>query len=447
MMEPKNVRPIRNSSKLAAGELYRTIVLAMNGEDGGLLPDFPTCYKLIEPAPGVKLVVTVGEGDVIEEVNAEKVVNCITQYTIKELGGIPAYAFTYRQSLDCMRFWRSATKSIPSNKVEAFRWSDEPGFTFHRLPWPKGVTGPTPTWDTLLNGFSNKEAIKCFFGSLFFEDSNNQQYLWIYGTGNDGKGSLNRFLARVFGNSYASKSPPMRGDKFWTHGLLNKRLIVFPDCNNQSFITSGLFKSITGGDVIGVEAKGQMAFSVLLICKLLILSNGKPAVSSEKSDRRRLIYSEAKDRQEDLWEKDFEPRLWAEGGAFLSSCIALYLEKCPNREPIKADHTEIEEHIQEEVEVSFHEILSANFFISFDGQDSIYWLTPIELERKLKPILPQYYKRMEFRNWLERVHGIKKKTVREATGFPKKLIGLKAKDEIDQHITSTRGHKEPQWAY
>ena len=150
-----------------------------------------------------------------------------------------------------------------------------------------------------------------------------QQYVWLHGKGNEGKGSLNRFLQRVFGPAYCSKQPNESGDKFWTHELLGKRLVVFPDCNDQKFVTSGLFKSMTGGDPVAVEAKGEMSYTTRLNAKYLVLSNEKPQISSEKADKRRIIYCEIAPR-EDLIDLNFEARLWDEGGAFLGKCWSLY---------------------------------------------------------------------------------------------------------------------------
>jgi phage/plasmid-associated DNA primase len=152
----------------------------------------------------------------------------------------------------------------------------------------------------------------------------------MYGQGKDGKGTLNRFLARVFGGAFCAKTPPAKGDKFWTFGLIGKRLVSFADCDDTKFVASGLFKSLTGGDPMPVEAKKQMAFTYMPVAKYLFFSNRKPEISSERSDQRRIIYCEFKPADV-VDEAGFQERLWEEGGAFLTNCIVKYAEA--HREP------------------------------------------------------------------------------------------------------------------
>ena len=184
--------------------------------------------------------------------------------------------------------------------------ADTAPLAFTRLPW-HAADDITPTWDLIISRMSNADAFTAWVGSLFDETSYQQQYVWLHGKGNEGKGCINRFLMRVFGPAYCAKQPKERGDKFWTHDLLGKRLVVFPDCNDSAFVASGLFKSMTGGDPIPVEAKGEMAYTTRLAAKYLIISNERPDLSSETADRRRIIYCEMTGRD------DAEAHLEAEG--------------------------------------------------------------------------------------------------------------------------------------
>ncbi len=203
------------------------------------------------------------------------------------------------------------------------------------MPWDP-EPGPTPTWDDLLSRASAPEALCAYLGSLFVDASDRQQYLWIYGEGNDGKGSLFRFLHRCFGVAFGNEYVPEGKDKFWTAGLLNKRIVIFPDCNEYGFITTGLFKSLTGGDPVRMEFKGKQSFTALINTKFIYGSNERPKISGERSDLRRLIYCEMKSWVGDA-DSNYESRLWDEGGAFIHKCLEAYKKASPQHAAIVVD--------------------------------------------------------------------------------------------------------------
>lgn len=319
------------------------------------------------------------------------------------------YQLTSKEAKAAAEYWSYLVAPVPEPKM--FSWPDETGLTFARLPW-RAVAGDCPTWDRLMARMSNAKAFKAFIGSLFDPLSYLQQYIWLRGEGNDGKGSINRFLSRVLGLAYCSKQPKERGDKFWAHELLGKRLVVFPDCNDQSFVASGFFKTLTGGDPIGVEAKGRMSYTTRLNCKYLILSNERPGVSSEVADLRRLIYCEidARDASEPVPTDDaFEAQLWAEGGAFLASCISEYERGNGTGKPIAVTGDQLKD-IVETNELDFEEVF--DFYFEIDEKDRANWVQPVYLQRVLKQAFKSVKTQREFLSYIERVYGVKKQVVR-----------------------------------
>ncbi len=242
---------------------------------------------------------------------------------------------------------------------------------------------------------------------------------------NDGKGAINRFLAKIFGGAYCAKQPPKVGDKFWTFGLIGKRLVAFPDCNDVRFVTSGLFKSLTGGDPVDVTAK------------YFFYSNEKPKISSEKADTRRIIYCEFEPTPL-ISDPTFEDRLWEEGGAFLARCIDSYTSAHPTPGPIVCEQPQLADWLSV-VEERFEVIYEQHFCRPAHPHDTVTGLNGLTWEEvqqraiaplRMQQILAHYFRSSvqsgEFLKWLEVKHGVKKKTLHLSrdTHQPKVYVGL-----------------------
>ncbi len=383
---------------------------------------FPWRYYTFEPEAGNRLLLKESCGEVVQMVSEDTLVHEIVAYLRSEFPDNENMQLTFKQAKEAFLYWRAVT--LPSPTPRPFSWPGQPGLTFRRLPWSASacMTGEsTPTWNSVLSRMTNAQAFRQWVGSLFFEESDIQQYVWMHGAGNDGKGSINRFLAAVFGSSYCSKQPPVPGDRFWTYSLIGKRLVAFPDCNNHTFVASGLFKSLTGGDPIDVEAKGKMSFTIKPNCKFIFLSQERPTLSSEKADQRRIIYCEF--RESAVWEPDFEEKLWHEGGRFLGRCIEEYRRANPKHGPITSDGESIGDWV-ETLETHHEETLDGTFRISFDAADRDAWITPVHLHRILRCLKKDQREIRGFLDWLERKHDIRKAVVRYNDRISKRYKGL-----------------------
>lgn len=398
--------------KLAKALLHQALAKVINRTSGTKVP-LGTTYYVTSPVEGIfrPLVAAQTDPDVVRYVPQSSVAADILRYCGKELASNDQYQLTAREADAVVAYWLYDTAAVPEPKP--FSWPGETGLTFTRLPWHPH-TGTMPTWDRILSRVSNCEAFLAWVGSLFDESSYLQQYVWMYGDGLRGKGCINRFLEKVFGPAYASKQPREGGDKFWTHGLIGKRLVVFPDCDDVRFITSGLFKSMTGGDPVTVEAKGEMAYTARLKAKYLVLSNEKPNISSDFADNRRIIYCEVGAREDAAAAvgSGFEEELWEQGGAFLGRCAEAYRRHSAG--PILADVIAIKEWV-EDVEMPFEEVF--DFYFTKDEKvgtpDEMkgLWCTPIALQRVLRQEYKQRKPQLEFLAWLAREKKIKKEAV------------------------------------
>ncbi len=353
-----------------------------------------------------------------------------------------SYKWTAKNIRDFVDHWIYLAPQIPLPKSWAF--ASDAALTFHRLPWDLNESGPTPVWDELLGRMGNAQAFRLWIGSLFEDKSDRQTYIWLYGTGQNSKGAIMRFLRGVFGPAYASEVVPGRSDRFWTHGLLGKRVVAFPDTNDVGFPASGLFKSLTGDDAIRMEIKGGATFSSELVAKFLYASNDRPELSSECADMRRAILCSL---EPIVGEPDpnYGEKLWLEGGAFLGGCHRDFLA-CGGG-IVKGDPAALAAWVAG-LEDHFDSILHENFVLY---NDHIY---DIEVPKKDLPRIEAkmmsfvvhkcFNKRSDIRgfyNFLERKYGIKRTTIKVGIDQVENCyLLLECRDRYDIHPSR---HKIP----
>lgn len=401
-------------------DLYLTVTNVINREPWTVnMPEFPVRFHTVEVEDGVPLIVEEGTDGVCKFSCLENVAHHILRYVTRQLSGeTEAYAWTAQQAIACSKFWHMMT--TPKKMPDAILWDDESGRCFHRMPWSRqGRDELPPTWAEIMSRLSNSKAICQWIGSIFDPLSDLQQYVWIYGTGQNGKGCILRFFDKALCGSYSSQQPPARDDKFWTSGLKGRRLVAFPDCNNVTFVTTGLFKSLTGGDAQRIEEKGKQPYTCHLPCKFLYMSNARPALSSEMADVRRAIYGEIKPITVPP-DARYEERLWAEGGDFLRYCIRQYAEACGHGPVRDIDSAELDQWIST-VEESFEVIFDRYLQVARPGVNQAERETPFCTPDEINSIIDQEIGRdkkreSEFRAWLERTHGVKKKRVKLQDG-------------------------------
>lgn len=394
-------------AKVRMSDVYRKIAEAIDGKNASPVPDFPYRFHVVEPSPGTRLIAQETEPMVLHYVSEKAVVHAILQYAhalyLPRTGD--GVGFEHKHASEAMKFWRGYVEPIPEPKMVS--WPGEEGYTLRRLPWEM-KKGDTPLFNEMMGRTTNAEALQCFIGSLFFSQADLQQYVWIKGLGQNGKGALSRFLRRALNGAYSSQTVPTIGDKFWTSGLIGARLVVFPDCNNRTFVSSGLFKSLTGGDPVKIEQKGQQPFTTELKAKFMFLSNETPHLSSEKADMRRAIYCEMQEIKEKP-RAGYEDDLWLEGGRFLAKCFSLYSEKCNGHGQIEIKDNEALDNVVTSLEEEFEVAVQKHFKVG-PSQNCL----PTHFQKKLDFIWPRDKKsQYEFRAWLERKHAVRKKTSRD----------------------------------
>jgi hypothetical protein len=296
-------------------------------DNGGLKSE--ERFFVVEPEPGMRLVVKLFDEGVVKYVKEEAVSIAIYNH-VRYLKGWNFDAAAAQKAKDV---WLMASRPIEIPYPVLMK--SERGLCFHRLPFDANVYNESkhPLFTEMLSRTTNPKAFKAFFGSLFYIKSDRSQYLWMFGEGDNGKGSWIRLALRVFGSAAIATSTPSKSnggtyDKHWTARLLGKRLATFADVDDYGIIKTGFFKSLTGNDRTPIERKFKDPFDEQLICKFMFASNEKPAVGDQKSDRKRIIYCEMKPFLGEV-DPSYDEKLWQEAPYIIASCRKAYEDLCP----------------------------------------------------------------------------------------------------------------------
>lgn len=322
--------------KLSRAELFQTIVLAMKGEFPAF-PDFQHKYHVIEPENGIRELLWENNRKEVQFCQPNGLAGDILKYcneTVKESN----YLLTFKHAQEIAQMWMYSVQPIKMPKLFAF--SEDNVLTFHRAPFesPEKCDDPPPLFADILMRSSNSDALAAFIGSIFFEESDRQQYLYIHGDGRNGKSALIEVLDLALGPGLHSEVTPEEGrppNSHWTSTFLGKRLVVFTECESPRFPTSGIFKSLTGGDKTLINQKYKAAFSTRLNCKFIFLANNELMISSSKADQRRAIYCFIRENPEEI--EGYSAKLIAEASQIIGYCMRRYLELCPGRQAILSE--------------------------------------------------------------------------------------------------------------
>jgi hypothetical protein len=336
----------------------------------------------------------------------------------------PYNTWTYKQAEGCAKMWLalSSEEDLSETPVPFAFLSQESQRCYHRLPFDI-APGPMPLGEELFSRMSNAEAVAAFIWSCFEPKANRQQYVWIHGHGEDGKGSLMRWLQKIFGRAgQVQTSAPDTRNKHWAIPYVGKRVIMFPDFDDYEAIGRGVFKSLTGDDPVYVDPKGKAGFTEVLTCKLFFTSNGKPGVSTSHSDLRRIIFAEMS-RAPDH-DPRYEEKLWSEAGAILAYCREVYQRICPRHGLIA-----VSEESKETIE-SHAASREADFELFFDDNIAINPKDETlqnDLQVRLRHYFPASVMQGKFKAWMERKYSFTAIQVSRGGKRPRIYKGFKLK--------------------
>ncbi len=330
------------------------------------LPEFPQKFHVMTDTKGECFILEETDNQQVMHVSNTRLSHCIMHYIASHNYPLGMHKITHDHMGKIIQEFMALAPKLeePAMVLE----KSQPGLTYRKLPFDfesdPGLER-SPTFKEMMGRTTNAPALMQWIGSIFDPDADLQQYVWLYGIGQNGKSALGRFLSVVLGEGSISVQPPGLHDRFWTINLIGKRLVIYGDCNNAKFVTSGLFKSMTGGDTVSAEIKMGATLQVRLKAKHLYFSNKKPGIDSGEADQRRIILCEMAGIACPP-DPHYEGRLWDEAPTFLGECINQYLTQAGPKRRIVCDQTAAKElalENDEELEVLFN----ARFVLDADS--------------------------------------------------------------------------------
>lgn len=385
-------------------------------------------FHVIKDSSGNSQIVEELPGKILKYVSPKRVKDCLMKYYKDKCLHLASFPLSIGDFASFVEFWDGVSPEFPHTIHPVLQLS-EPGYTWHRLPFDF-VPGDCPTWMELINRMTNASALVAWIGSLFDPQADRQQYVWLQGDGGDGKGSMVRALEKAIGPSFGSEVVPKLENQFWTSGLLGKRLVVFPDTNKYGFPATGLFKSLTGGDMIRIERKRADSFTAHINCKFMFLSQFKPLLSNNTADLRRIIYCEVGRPSVDFGPR-YEELLWEEIPEFLSLCLNQYRKVTQPRRPIPVDSSQAQDLLS--ISNTEYETVWERHFETVRDQDQPTnrraFVSPTRIFEILKlHKLDKDFKNGRFYDWMQKIHGCEVgKVVKIGERTERRCLGLREK--------------------
>lgn len=308
-------------------------------------------FMVIENDDLSRFVVLIDKDNVCRVVSEDIVLITIQKYIslVWNVGG-GRKTLSGNDSKEILSLFKGVGKIVRMKDIEPVGLYKGTNLCWSRLEW-EIEEGETPAFDEMFGRMTDPKIAKAWIGSLFHAESDRAQYLWIFSDGGDGKSSLADVICRIIGVGVANEVVPQQSDKFWTSGIVGKRLVVFADVEKEKFVGTGMFKSLTGDSAQRVEFKGKNPVRVEMNPKFLFLSNKKPELTRISADIRRAIIigmqpaPYIKDSSAYLSKKKYDKILWGEAPYFLHECLKVYKEFAPDNGKLP-----VSKEIQETVE-------------------------------------------------------------------------------------------------
>lgn len=417
--------------KLSKVDSFRALLDGINKSQYAVVKPAPFMLRLVKMGDIMRLAVEEA-GEVMRPIDDQEAVRLLRAYIENHVMTDPVLAPSFA-AFDVLRInqlidYLMASLPVTEN-VKPLRFLSDPGACWHRLDFDL-IENPEPRETALcefLGRCSSPQAVAQWLGSLFVEDSPRSQYLWLYGGGGEGKSTFVRFLARLLASGYRGRVVPNPNDRFWTASLLGARLVAFNDCNNYGFPSTGLFKSLTGDDLIQIEEKNKPIREAKIDAKFVFTSNERPSLSSEKADMRRAIYIEVAPLPVDKSDDSIDEKLWNDRQQIISSAVNLYNVTVTKSKNIVYDVTLLENLVSEN-----EDIYSSFFEKYFEISDSYSYVTASRFTQLLEHHFKSRHEQKQCREWLKRKHNIQSKCHRDGKKVEKVYYNIRELTAIER---------------
>ena len=398
------------------------------------IPVLDASFSLLRSLDGTERVFSVNDRReatlLLEEAPLKKVLHD----NLKErFGEVPPDQLLHRSIV----LWKKETAAL-ATEPQPFCFKGDTRLCFKRFDW-EPTEGAFPAWEEFLGRLSDRDAFVAFVWSCFEPKNRSRQYVWLRGEGQDGKSVVLGVIQNVFGAAATgiSNTHLSRANQFVLSSLYGKRVAVYGDCKNARFGMTEIVRNLTSGDHVLIEYKNQTPFNHALYVKLFVASNPKPEISSQNSDGSRMLYievAESSTKDDPTW----RDRLADELPGFLWACREVYGTLCPHHGDIRIGEGSkmLREDAAAAFEERFHNIFEADF-----RADPAASTPAIQVGRRLDEHRLTPREAGDFKQWMEREHGIKRR--RSSAG--RVYVGLtlatcaESVDENPPTVTGCRG--------
>ena len=291
---------------------------------------------------------------------------------------------------------------LPKEPVIISSDPDEPAFYhFNKSAiMEPGEWGHWRDWMDVIPDES-KAVFMAWVYSVFVPRNKGRQALWLHSEGYDGKSQVTLALSRYMEErGVGSINSQQASGQFSFAGVYGKRLLIFGDCRNDRFLSTGTVHSVLGGDMVSVERKFKEAFTSRVFSKLLVCSNVAPEMDANAMhETSRVIYIRLKQPRKEIRArflatnnagdilydeqgnptpvgfngkngKELNEYLLEEMNAFLHECRKKYLELCPNDKEIvvsDAAKESLYDSCVSEESVQYEKYISENYVFHTDN--------------------------------------------------------------------------------
>jgi hypothetical protein len=246
----------------------------------------------------------------------------------------------------------------------SLNWSDDRGLSFWKLPYvlDRSITTledlerRAPHWHEILSRFEENADQFCVrVGSIFFDDADRKQAVYIYGPGDCGKSQIQDAIAHLAGahsperGGYAIMDSDDFKDSFGKEVLIGKRVVVISEASTW-FLSTGKWKALSGDRSQSVNRKNKARLSIEIDSLFWFFSNNPPRIDGKPELIRRLICCGMRSpdyaKTPMIPENQYQKIIRAELPAFVAYCVHKYNEHGPGRIQVsmKGIETAIEEH-------------------------------------------------------------------------------------------------------
>jgi hypothetical protein len=334
---------------------------------------------------------------------------------------------------------------------------DDEGYCLGRMLVLPDPSVPCPHIMATVNRCNDPTALMACIWKDYSNRYKGRQCLFLSDTeGESGKSSLFREIAKLFevmesedGTIVERPSEKMGGHRLSaainanilkdsTHASASfegKRYCVAGDNKSQMVLRTQAVMELLGHDPSLLNPKHKPAYTTTLNCRLVILGNVEPYLTTERHALSRIIwlimYRLPPEDLDGTWHKHY----WAEMPGFLAQCQAAYEERC------KDDYTiEVNDAVKAAIARRIEECegkFSIPFFERFtlDPDDEI---SAAELNKILEAELKWHeHKIADFHLWLERSFGVK--AVKRGPRKGLVYVGMRLKSQREKMMEAPAG--------